>query len=280
MNRNEKGAAPANSSPQSKMLMAAVCYATRFNFSVFPCLERGKTPLTAHGCKDATRDISTLEAWWTQWANANVAIATGTISGSGLLVLDIDGDEGRQALRSLEQTHGSIPSTPQVLTGNGEQYYFQAPCPLKNRVRIAPGIDIRADGGYVIAPPSVHPNGKVYTWELSGRIDENPIADAPEWFVRLCSGDPSGGHDYSAKTSQFWRTLVSAGAAKGHRNDSTARLAGYLLRRFVDPLVVVELIRAWNVQRNVPPLSDDELVRTVDSIAGAESVRRKGFFND
>lgn len=101
-----------------------------------------------------------------------------------MVVLDIDPRHGGDdALAELEARHGKLPDTPRVLTGGGGSHiYFRHPgkISIPNSVsKIAPGIDVRGDGGYVIAPPSVHPNGNRYLWEVSASIDETPLAEVP-----------------------------------------------------------------------------------------------------
>lgn len=261
--------APAKAAPESKMMQAALYYAARFNFSVLPCCERGKAPITPKGVKDATRDYEIIRQWWTQFPAANLGIACGAASG-GLVVLDIDGPEGEESLRSLGRQFGELPVTPQVLTGKGVQYYFRSVRELKNRVRVAPGIDIRADAGYVLAPPSIHPNGRTYVWEISQRIDEIPLADIPSWLEYLIK-EPKQ-KERSPET--FWRNLVFNGVSEGSRNASVAKLAGHLLRRYVDPVLVCGLLSHWNRSANNPPLPEQELLKTIDSVAGIEARRR------
>jgi hypothetical protein len=134
------------------LLDAALSYARR-GWAVFPCRPRGKTPLTPHGCKDATTDPATIRAWWTRWPEANVGIATGR---SGLVVVDADGPEGLASLRSLP-----VPKdVPTVKTGKGVHLYFSANGhTLRPAVGFRQGLDLRAGESYVIAPPSVHPSG-------------------------------------------------------------------------------------------------------------------------
>src|SRR3990167_6763080 len=95
----------------SVFAQAALIYSQRFDLAVFPCKPRDKTPLTPHGVKDAVKDHAQIEAWWTRWPEANVAIACGEVSG-GLFVLDVDGPGGEDSLRKLESNHGVCGNTP------------------------------------------------------------------------------------------------------------------------------------------------------------------------
>ena len=114
--------------------------------------------------KDAvTSDSGLIEGWWRSHRDANVGVATGR--GSGLLVLDVDGDAGADALHALEREHGELPRTASVKTpGGGSHYYFRHPAePIRGSAgKLGPGLDIRADDGYVIAPPSRGQNGRRY----------------------------------------------------------------------------------------------------------------------
>src|SRR5262245_53991926 len=128
--------------------------------AIFPCRQRSKLPATAHGCLDATTDRAQIEEWWGANPDCHSAIATGRPS--GVFVIDVDGDDGEAALRKLEAEHGMLPPTVEVITARGRHLYFKMPAhPVPCSIgKIAPSIDVRGDGGYVLAPPSVHPDGK------------------------------------------------------------------------------------------------------------------------
>jgi hypothetical protein len=165
------------------------------NWCVFPCKEKDKTPITANGYKAASKDINTLQTWLKKTPNANIGIATG--KKSGFFVLDIDichekGKYGDISLAQLESEHGKLPDTVQVITGSGGiHYYFKTPddcltIPCSTG-KVGQGIDIRGDGGYVIAPESIHPNGNKYEWEASSDPFEEGviIANAPVWLLEM-----------------------------------------------------------------------------------------------
>jgi hypothetical protein len=247
------------------MLRTALALA-RHKLHVFPCLPRDKRPACPRGVKDATE---TIEKWWQERPECNVAIATGSIS--GVFAIDIDGADGELELRRLEAEHGPLPATVEVITGNGRHCYFKTPAgvPIRNSAgRIAAGIDVRGDGGYVIAPPSLHPSGKPYCWSVDSA---GAFAEAPGWLIaRICKP----GAAVLPTPPAEWRKLVCAGVGEGRRNETVTRLAGYLLRHHVDPLVAQELLKAWNTSRCEPPLEAAELDKIVDSIAGRELKRR------
>src|SRR5262249_28304601 len=116
---------------------------------------------------------------------ANIGIRTGPAS--GLLVIDVDGPGGIEALERLEKDYGPLPKTPTARTGGGGRHlYFRYPADreIKNQTKVRDlPIDVRAMGGYVIGPPSNHKSGNVYEW-----IDHTadvPLADLPQWMLEL-----------------------------------------------------------------------------------------------
>ena len=121
----------------------------------------GKHPRVTGGFKAATIDPKQITSWWTKWPDANIGIATGAIS--GIVVIDIDGPKGLEALRQLEAELGPLPPGPTAKTARGSHRFFGhtgefTPCSA------ADGLDVRGDGGYVVAPPSDHLSGHVYQW--------------------------------------------------------------------------------------------------------------------
>jgi putative DNA primase/helicase len=144
------------------------------------CSSPGKHPLTTHGVKDASNDKAVIRAWWRMNPQANVGIVTG--AQSGITVLDIDPRHGgRESLRALEEQYGPLPQGPCVQTGgDGEHRYFLHPGPtVKNKVGLAPGIDIRGDGGYVVGPRSNHTSGQLYLWKPGHRPADFTMAIEP-----------------------------------------------------------------------------------------------------
>jgi len=251
-------------------LPMALAYAGR-GWPVLPL--RGKVPLVAHGVHDATTDPTTIAAWWRRWPDADAGIATGAVS--GIIVLDVDPRHGGDdTLHDVERARGPLPDTPRVLTGGGGTHIYLAhpggtvAC---SAGALGPGLDVRGDGGYVVAPSSLHASGRPYTWEVGGGLEDAPLAPVPSWVLELHRGRTNG----DATPPDEWEALVRAGAPEGRRNDAVARLAGYLLRRRPAPRVVLELLRAWSESRCRPPLGERELVATVDSIARRE-MRRRG----
>jgi putative DNA primase/helicase len=169
----------------STLLSAALEYAAR-RLPIFPCVPNGKLPAVARGFYAATTNPETIKRHW-RVCDRNIGIPTGSVS--GFWVLDIDGDEGESSIRALEAEHGALPPTREVLTGGGGRHlWFKYTGPIQSTTgRIAPGIDTRGDGGYVIVPPSIHENGRIYTWSVDSY---DQLAIGPDWLIQLARTKP------------------------------------------------------------------------------------------
>jgi hypothetical protein len=156
------------------LLEAALSYSAE-GYLVFPCKPRSKVPATEHGFYDATKDEETIRGWWEENPRYNVAIRTGTES--NLVVLDVD-EGGRDTLEDLFYGWG----TTIVKTCDGYHSYFQHPGGnVRCKTAFLEGLDLKADGGYVLAPPSLHPDGPQYEW-VAGSFDK-PLEECPSWLV-------------------------------------------------------------------------------------------------
>lgn len=138
--------------------------------------------------------------------------------------------------------------------------------------KIGSGIDVRGDGGYIVAPPSQHILGRPYAISVDHHPDEVTLAAVP--VLRLLRA-PATNEQAGAKAVSDCRRMVAAGAIEGERNQTIASLAGHMLRNRIDPWVAVELLPAWNRMQCNRPLADEEVVRTVRSIAKLEIERRE-----
>ncbi|WP_312017672.1 phage/plasmid primase, P4 family [Bradyrhizobium liaoningense] len=221
------------------------------------CTNRGKHPMTPHGVRDATTDRKTIKQWWAANPDANIGIATGKIS--NLVVVDVDGEDGKKSLAELVKTYGRLPKTPKVKTGRGVHYYFRAGRkPFGNSVgSLGAGVDIRGDGGYVVAPGSVHRSGKFYRF-LSGRdLDDIEIAQAPEWLIISPSNRKSDNAEIKGKDD----TDI------GTRNNLLTAIAGKLRRSGLSKAALLAALRAKN-KNLIPPLGKEEVETIARSIAG------------
>ena len=159
---------------------AALAYASA-GVSVFPLAPRSKVPLIparngGHGLHDATTNDLIIRAWWAATPRANIGLRTGI----GFDVIDLDGEAAVEALEEARAGREPLRG-PVVATGHGFHWYMKT-TGLGNRAGILPGVDFRGQGGYVVAPPSVHPDGHQYRW-INALHEE--IAPVPHWFAQL-----------------------------------------------------------------------------------------------
>jgi P4 family phage/plasmid primase-like protien len=187
------------------------------------------------------------------WSWPGVGIVTGPLS--GVLVLDIDGPEGEAEL----QKHGH-PITPMVRTASGGLHlYFKHPEQhVRTGIRVAPGLDVKASGGYVVAPPSVGSNGRSYEWLVSP--EEAELADPPPWLQRLLELERPQGPAASVGTR----------IPPGERNKVLASLAGTMRRRGMGEGEILAALRVSNEQRCQPPLEAEEVEKIAASVARYE----------
>lgn len=241
------------------MYHAAIDYIKR-GLAVFPLEEKGKRPKTRNGFKDATTDAAQVKAWWQQWPNANIGIATGKRSG-GIFVIDLDIDEdkgtdGYHTLEDWQRENGKFPETWTAITGRGGYHlYFHSNSEIKNRAGIIDGVDVRGDGGYVVAPPSVHSNGNRYEWEYDP--EEFDLAEANnnvKYF--LDTGINSSGERFSMPD------IVNA----GERNDMIFRFACMMQAKGASDEAVFAATMAENNTKCNPPMNEKEVRVIVNSV--------------
>ena len=170
----------------SDLPQAAAEYAAQ-GLPVFRLSPKAKIPL-AHtkGFRDATTDADTVAQWWGDREDCNIGIATG--AAAGFFVIDVDGMEGDLSIVKMEQELGTLPPTRLQRTGSGGihmLYKWPADFPreIRNKQSLRPGVDIRGEGGYIVAAPSIHPSGELYRWAEN----DEQIAECPaEWLEVIC----------------------------------------------------------------------------------------------
>lgn len=244
----------------------ALTYA-QSGFFVFPVKERGKVPATQNGCKDATRSQAVIERYWRGQPHANIGFATG--EQSQFFVVDIDGMEGEQSLSILEEKYGKLPKTIEVITGGGGRHlYYRWPqgFDLRNSAsQIGHKLDIRGEGGYVVAPPSIHPNGRQYHWSVDS-ADE--MAMVPEWLLSLIILAKKGSGE------KIYLPLSAEEIGEGCRNDTFTRLTGKLLSHGLGGRFSYWILKALNFTYCKPPLPEKELYSIFCSIGKRELLKR------
>ncbi|MEA1674083.1 bifunctional DNA primase/polymerase [Nitrospirillum sp. BR 11163] len=182
--------------PGNMMLDAALEYALR-GWRVFPCKRGEKVPATPNGCLDATCDPDQIKLWWGANPLLNIGIATGKESGLWVVDLDVKAGEydGHETLRALCEQHGPLPLTATQTTPSGGRHLLWAwpDFKVKNsaKKKLGAGIDTRGEGGYIVAPPSRHPNGGRYAWDKGSMPDDVwPLPQAPDWLMEPLRDKP------------------------------------------------------------------------------------------
>ena len=219
-------------------------------FSVIPLKYKSKIPAIASWKEFQDRHATDeeLNKWFGNGSNNNIAIVTGQIS--GIVVIDLDSQEAIQYAKDND-----FPKTPLVKTGKGYHLYCQyrnGISNFQNRDDL-PDIDLRAEGGYVVADPSIHPSGKQYQWVPGKGLDDLPLAELPEIILTKRP-------EHKKPLNELYK-----GVDKDNRNKTLTRLAGSWANDGLDFNECLESAFLWN-QKNNPPLDEREVTRTVRSI--------------
>jgi hypothetical protein len=244
------------------------------------CESVGKHPRTRRGVHDATMDPDTITRWGARWPNMNIGIATG----NGLVVLDVDPRHGGdESLAELEHEHGDLITLTARTGGGGIHLYLAGELP--GRIAFRPGLDLKAAGGYVIAPPSLHVSGHRYEWIALGDLPTVP-QPVPRWLERAVAPPPPayvpssylGGHRLRPRGPRYVAAAIEAecvalaSAPKGERN-TTLNRAAYTLGRFIaaGDADAGAVRQALSLAGRHTGLTDTEIRKTVDSAFGARS---------
>lgn len=253
---------------------AALLHASRGR-AVFPLVPGDKLPLIGRkhggkGCHDATTDQATIRRWWTARPDANIGMHCGP--SSKIWVLDIDAkNNGEATLAALEHKHGQLPWTIEIATpGGGRHLYWEwdddRTVP-NSTASLGHGLDTRSHGGYVVIPPSIIGNKEYRIISEHG----TPIEKAPDWLYDILSTPQA---PKQAKPSEHWKCLSSGNIGEGTRNSTITKIAGHLLRRFVDPHLAYLAVHAINETKCVPPMDASEVDKIIESIGRREISRR------
>lgn len=227
-------------------------------WQTFPCLEKDKKPMVKWADMATTED-NMLTGWWETTPNANIGIACG--KRSGIVVVDVDKDhDGYDSLTDLILKYGPLPETPVSKTGSGgEHIFFKHPgFEIRNSAgKLGKGIDIRGDGGYVVAPPSLHPNGQQYQWVV--KPSQTPLADMPEWMIEILR-----------EKNEVKEPTLNGSVISGERNNALTQLAGSMRRKGHSEDGIFAALTVFNRERCSPPLSDGEVLLISKSVARYE----------
>lgn len=254
----------------SAMGRAALAYAERLGWAVFPL--RGKIPAIAggRGCLDATTDAGQVRQWWAAMPDANIGIATG--ARSGIVVIDLDGPD---AEAEFSRRYGN-PPTPSSLTRRGRHLVFRHPGgEVKNSAGLLGAkIDVRGDGGYIVAPPSVHPEtGQPYRWEEE--VGLHPLHLPPAPLSPVLLGQLSSAPEVRTHAPLFPASAIPEleQIPDGERNQTLTKYAGRLLAKGHSTAETFELVYSLNLAKARPPLDRGEVRAIVESLGRREAAK-------
>jgi hypothetical protein len=270
----------------NEKMSAALCYAASGWF-VFPVSAEDKRPLVSGSFYSASRDAATIRGWWAKWPDANIGLPTGKVN--GLFVVDIDnkqnpetGETGWDSWAKLknnltEEERQTLKAT--TPGGGGHLYFFNAGLvdTCASNGKIAHGIDIKTDGGYIIAPPSDRPGGGKYAWHGEGfkglgaihaaeKAASFSLVPIPHFFLmhtQKAALPQVTREDVEAK----WKDFSSRKINTGERDDTLARLAGHLIGKGVALGAVLACVAGVNKRQGAPPIGDKDVERIVGSIS-------------
>lgn len=231
------------------------------------CESPAKHPRTQKGLLDATSDRNVIEAWWATWPDANIGVRTGEVSGIAVIDIDLKND-GPAQWAALQAQHGGI-ETLTAATGGGGQHLVFATLPAQ-KLRsgsnvLGRGLDTRGEGGYIIAPPSVHISGNRYQW-----VNRTTPISVPKWVAwplfqveaSVKNGSKSPAHP---DHPQWVSEALAKGVGQGERNALAARLAGYFHQKGLPKDIIIQVMEPF-AERCQPPMGLHELLRTIESV--------------
>lgn len=230
------------------------------------CQSPAKHPRTRHGLKDASRDKADVIRWWGQWPQANIGVRTGMES--GLVVVDVDPrNGGGETWPALRAEHGYEHEGPSCVTGGGGFHlYFRYPedgKPVLSRSgALGAGVDVKSDGGYVVAPPSVHARGTSYAWVEGYEAWTRGLPAVPEFVLGLARAQD--GADGELRTAR----PVAEEIREGQRRTALLSLAGSMRHRNMGETAIFNALMAENAEKCVPPLDAREVAKlAADAVA-------------
>ncbi len=222
------------------------------------CSSPAKHPRTKSGSKDASIDLNVTNKWWQMWPDANIGIATG--SKSGLVVIDIDPRHGGDKAWEAWSVNENIPHTLKAITGgNGFHLYFSSKKIIKNKVGILPGVDIRGEDGYVVAPGSYHCSGNLYEWNEDPTTTQ--IAELPKCIDTLIFSENEN------VISLHGNSHIPSGT----RNNTLTSVAGLLRKHGLEESGIQQALTALNNTICASPLANEEVRAIAKSISKYET---------
>ena len=277
-------------SASNELAVAAGRYASTYDWAVFPvhsikdgactcgqpdCGSPGKHPRTAKGLNDATKDQQVIKEWWVQWPDSNIGVRTGQVSGIMAVDLDVKDEDDINGITNwyaLLDDHGPASTMTAFTGGGGQHWVYKLPANVEVRndagTKLAKGIDVRGDGGYIVVAPSIHLSGDSYEWE-----DNSQAVLAPEWLITKCAvpvvKTPAATIERPVGDYEPWVTTALEGVGESYRNQTAARLVGYFHKSGVAEDIIYAILTPF-AEACTPPMDIRELRRTVASVCRYE----------
>ena len=241
-------------------------YTQQLRWEIFPIKPYSKSPPLCLWQSEASRDSLQIREWWGRNPNANIGLRCGVTS--GVVVVDVDPlHTGDESLLELFSEYDNFPDTPVCMTGGGGQHFFfkhpiDVKIPSKNGV-LAPGIDIKADGGYVLLSPSIHPSGERYLWDEVVAPSKLEMAELPTWLFDLIRDKPE------SRTSKKIVLPLDENEpfVSGTRNEILTSLAGTMRKRGMSEGAILSALITENDKKCIPPLPRDEVEKIAESVS-------------
>lgn len=222
------------------------------------CSNVAKHPIFFRWQQIGRESPATIEAWYRTYKDANLAVITG--KESGIVVLDVDTkNNGYESLKAAEEQYEELPETPTVITGSGgRHFYFRHPGGrVGNRAKMfGGGVDVRGDGGFVVAPHSKHMKGQ-YEWEVSP--EDCPFADLPQWLYREIQKPQAN----MATAAQVTGEVMMS---EGGRDNWLTSMAGTLRRRGAGVDAIARCLWVLSKYHCDPPMGQDDVMRIAKSV--------------
>ena len=245
------------------VLRQALEYREKLGWSIIPVGTNKKPLITREKYQFVKPTAEEIIHWFEQFPDANIAVITGEIS--GVIVADVDPRHG-----GTDKDFRELNTVKAKTGGGGWHFYFSHEKGFKNKAGIKPGLDIRADGGYVILPPSIHESGGKYEWIVDPF--NGTQAALPDFVKKLANKIPQIVGDSPQEDT------ILNGVGEGQRNEAAAKATGMLLARLPQEKWENEawpFLKAWN-KTNRPPLPEEELRQVFDSIQERQSSKSEG----
>lgn len=250
---------------ENPFLEAALRYA-EMGYRVFPCWPETKFPITDNGFYGASTDPAQVLNWWQKHPKANIAIHT-----TSLLVVDIDGKANPWLSDAPEKAADLALGVVALTPRGGKHYIFKQPCGKAwsgTIGKLAPNVDTRAEGGYVLLAPSVF-GGKTYEWLEEAGLEGPPdtLPEPPAWLVERLDGLA---RESTAGSKDVSRLPGGNPIPEGQRNHTLARLAGTMRRVGMGREPILAALQKVNTLQCRPPLPEKEVERVATSISKYE----------